>query len=65
MTLDEDHDTRTWDELENWQPCGTCPECGSPAERGNWFDDHPNNGGACIGHKDRCTSDACDYLERS
>lgn len=49
---------------ESWRPDPgdfACPECGAPTERGDWWDDPPEDGGAIIGYKLRCTR--CDWSE--
>lgn len=61
MSTDEDEDL-TMEDLTDWQPDdGKCPKCSAPTLIGNWFDDHPDNGGACIGTLHMCTQ--CDYFE--
>jgi len=56
MVSDAEDPHDDWDELIGWHECDRrCPDCGSPAEEGNWWDDHPDNGGACIGSIWRCT----------
>ena len=57
-------DDLTMEELQDWQPSDQrCPECASPTLDGKWWDDHPSNGGGCIGTARKCTSDTCDYYE--
>ena len=49
----------------NWQLTDRpCPQCGKPILRGDWWDDHPDNGGALIGHLQKCSDEACDYREQ-
>ena len=55
-------------DLQNWQPSDfICPECGGEAEIGDWWDDPPELGGACIGILRRCVEDnpssRCDWFE--
>jgi hypothetical protein len=38
-----------------------CPDCGAPTEQADWWDDAPENGGAAIGYRLRCTK--CDWEE--
>ena len=47
---------------QNWRESDMpCPECGSSTLVGDWWDDSPENGGACIGDLRKCTS--CDWFE--
>lgn len=47
-----------------WTPTDRpCPECGQPEASRGWWDDSPENGGACIGEQRTCTNDACEYWE--
>lgn len=49
-------------DLANWRPDDRpCPRCGKPTEIGDWWDDPPEQGGACIGTLHRCT--ACDWSD--
>lgn len=52
-------------DLDNWRESDfPCPECGAtPTQVGDWWDDHPDSGGACIGDKRRCVAEGCDWFE--
>lgn len=41
-----------------------CPECGAPVVMRGWWDDSPENGGACIGAQYKCLGeDTCEFWE--
>lgn len=64
--MEGDDETIDWDDLPGWEPSErACPKCGSPTEEGGWWDDHPDNGGACIGTQWRCTreGEGCDWAD--
>lgn len=49
-------------DLARWLPDDAlCPECGAATLIGDWWDDTPENGGACIGTLHKCTR--CDWFE--
>jgi hypothetical protein len=49
------------DDLIDWRPSDEkCQECGADTLIGDWWDDEPEAGGACIGSLHKCTK--CDWF---